>query len=498
MQNDEQEYPKADSSIFKSVTLNDIPSEPKDTEVADKSLFSKVQLNEDQIDTIVNNKEEELSNKTNLETPDNKEVQEESSPYTSFERKNDDTAFVKIPNEEIGLKKPTIKENEPFYKPSVDISHTQGTWYNDHFNNEPLIYDPNSKNDTNDQNSAFVENSINNEIKEDTTKENTALQSEQNTNFVNSGNFQNNANENNTNTANISDNETTLENKEAEKVIQDEKITNQDELSYKEENNDVNISAINDKETVPATIQCVLYIRQLLASFFVHSNLGTLFPRIGMRLGPSYPSSFGISFILIGFVSAFCAVITSKYVEVHASGSISCVTYVILAGLNSFRGLAHLTEKITKRRGDLMISVSAMTLPCIIYIWIVTPLVSIYPNKEFIIIFTLLAFIAGNLAATICYEIRQDPVSSIGTMRLPGFVFAIIITVAPLYLLLNWQLATILLGVSIFIRVLLGYTYWKLRDTSSRENISCINFLIFLALLLTVLILKDPNPILVY
>ncbi len=259
-----------------------------------------------------------------------------------------------------------------------------------------------------------------------------------------------------------------------------------------------NLAAFSNSEQLGARLIIFLYVRQLFASFFTHTTLPILMPRVAMRFGPCYPSSMFLPFLFTGAIAGFSGVITAQIFSLPTiSGTITYLVYTLLTGIIAYRGLYRVTAFLTQRRRDLMLSGICLLIPTLVLINFTNALFAAAFNPlEGAIAFALASMMSAGFASTVAYDVEQDPVDSLGTMTTSGLGITALVLLLSSVLLFNPLVGISLLGVGLFFRVLSSYYLTKHHATASRLYIYALQLVTLLAMLLDLLILARKGYIL--
>lgn len=266
---------------------------------------------------------------------------------------------------------------------------------------------------------------------------------------------------------------------------------NYDEMieQREQQKDELHIERLNDKETVPWKLSCLLLLRQVAASCCAHTTLPVFAPRLAMKLGPSVPATTALPYLLTGALAGmFSALICNMTGTQSLSGGFCIVFYVLLTGLNSFRGLAESMSIVLKRRADTALSAACIVFPVTVFIFTINLLFATNEPYEGAIILALMSMLSGSVSATLAFDLQQDPVDSCGTMTLRGLIVSILLSVIPALLLLQFDVALSVLGLALLMRIIIGHLYRVKHAMASRLNICAAQFVLLLFLLFDVLL----------
>lgn len=225
-----------------------------------------------------------------------------------------------------------------------------------------------------------------------------------------------------------------------------------------------NQSVLSDNQTkvnneISAFVYVLVFIRQLVASFFNFTNLGALFPKQSLSiLGPSAPAFMPLPFFVIGFVTCLLAMFMQTVCQ---SGSfcaaVAALFFFALTGSGAFRGIGHLCTAISLRKldtyGKILITLFVISLFArSIQYYTKYMEIDFYFCLGFAVVFMLSSF----TATTLNFGSSDDPVSSFGTLGLKGLIADAVICLAITFVVLDWQIALTMLGICLLSRVLIG------------------------------------------
>jgi hypothetical protein len=235
-----------------------------------------------------------------------------------------------------------------------------------------------------------------------------------------------------------------------------------------------------------ALVSALLYLRQLGASFFTHTILGTLFPRAGSLMGPCFPSSMPVPFFVMGFITALPVAFMplSFNVSLGFASAIATAIFVIMDGVAGFRGISSLLSAASRTRtgGSFEGAVSAT---CIMLLWsCLCELGETIPGGPELALASGAVFMLSALAGcTLSFGSDPDPVDSYGTMSVWGLLFSLVLTLAVLFLCLPPLAATSFFGLALLIRLAAGYFMGARGMLPSRDHVNAVQMLTLLVLL---------------
>ena len=206
-------------------------------------------------------------------------------------------------------------------------------------------------------------------------------------------------------------------------------------------------------------VYVLVFLRQLVASFFNFTNLGALFPKQALSiLGPSAPAFMPLPYFVIGLITCALAMFMQSVCQSYSlCAAVVTMFFFALTGSGAFRGIGHLCTAISLRKidtyGKILITLIVISLfaRSIQYFSKYMEL-DFYFCLGFAVIFMLSSF----TATTLNFGSSDDPVSSFGTLGLKGLIAGTIISLAITFVVLDWQIALTMLGICLLCRVLIG------------------------------------------
>lgn len=268
-----------------------------------------------------------------------------------------------------------------------------------------------------------------------------------------------------------------------------------------------------EKEHIGLGMTVALYIRQLIASLFSHTTLSVIMPRTARKLGPCYPSSMAIPFLLVGFISALlgnklCHSIVqnvaasptlnnesySQYHTVNNGSGLTVLIFLFLTGLASFRGIYRFFAYINRRRHDVILMAASVCIPIICFFWLTNNLfIATQTQNSYIgsvLAFSFAAMLSAAAASTLSWNVQQDPIDSCGTMTTRGLLLVVVMCFMAAFGLLHYIVGLSVLGVTFIMRLVFGYIIVKNGGTSHRSYVNGLQMLTFFAILLDMALLK--------
>lgn len=262
-----------------------------------------------------------------------------------------------------------------------------------------------------------------------------------------------------------------------------------------------NQTKVNNK--ISASVYVLVFLRQLVSSFFNFTNLGALFPKQALSiLGPSAPAFMPIPYFVIGFVTCALAMFMQSVCQSHSlCAAVVTMLFFALTGSGAFRGIGLLCTAISLRKidtyGKILITLIVISLfaRSIQYFSQYMEL-DIYFCLGFAVIFVLSSF----TATTLNFGSSDDPVSSFGTLGLKGLIADAVICLAITFVVLDWQIALTMLGICLLSRVLIGQ-FMLVKGIKASTDMICALQLITAILLMLEIIFTNGyftfvNPVL--
>ena len=254
---------------------------------------------------------------------------------------------------------------------------------------------------------------------------------------------------------------------------------------------------------ISAFVYVLVFIRQLVASFFNFTNLGALFPKQSLSiLGPSAPAFMPLPYFVIGFVTCLLAMFMQSVCQ---SGSfcaaVAALFFFALTGSGAFRGIGHLCTAISLRKldtyGKILVTLFVISLFArSIQYYTKYMEIDFYFCLGFAVVFMISSF----TATTLNFGSSDDPVSSFGTLGLKGLISDAVICLAITFVVLDWQIALTMLGICLLSRVLIGQ-FMLVKGIKASTDMVCALQLITAILLMLEIIFTNGyftfvNPVL--
>lgn len=254
------------------------------------------------------------------------------------------------------------------------------------------------------------------------------------------------------------------------------------------------LEAMPHTEHVKLSLALFLFLRQLIASLFTHTTLPIVAPHLALRLGPCYPSSMALPFLLVGLLVGALGAAIKEYSPLQMVGTTVCLVYVLLTGLSPYRGIYRIFAFITRRRHDAVMMAASVVVSLLVFIGLSGTLIQICSGLgEITLAFALASMLSAATASTLMWNFPQDPMDSCGTMSNKGLFFVIVICGCITFGFLHYIVALSILGVGIVMRLIFGYCIAKNQGTAQRPYVSALQLMTLLAILLDLILLKSQN-----
>ncbi len=240
-----------------------------------------------------------------------------------------------------------------------------------------------------------------------------------------------------------------------------------------------------------ASLIC-LYIRQFLASFFTHSILGILMPKIAGSLGPGYPSSMPFPCFLTGFISIFPFFYLLNGIMPPNNSLwtvLSVLVFFMLSGVSGFNGIVKVCSAFSNSRNSQALYGTVSVL----YILTLTAAIQcmaglLGDGMRLALIFAASSMLASLAACSLQYGLTDDPVDSFGSLTIQGLIFAVICVVSVIFLIIPPLPAVSMCGLALLLRLALGF-YFEHRSIMISRAVVCGMYLTVLLILLLYMIM---------
>lgn len=262
----------------------------------------------------------------------------------------------------------------------------------------------------------------------------------------------------------------------------------------RDENGTANFANLNLQENVGLGMTVFLYLRQLLAAFFTHTNLPVIAPKTAARLGPCYPSSMPVPYLFVGLLSGFVASIAKLLVNVDTVGTLSFIVFLLCTGLTPYRGIYRIISYISRRRHDVVIVAASVTVPMIIFMWLSNILIlSVDGIAEATAAYGIVAMLSAASASTLSWNLPQDPMDSSGTMTTKGLLFVIVLSIMASFGIMHYITGLSLIALCVAMRLIFGMLIAGNNGTSHRSYVHALQLLTMFILLFDLIILKSQG-----
>lgn len=247
----------------------------------------------------------------------------------------------------------------------------------------------------------------------------------------------------------------------------------------------------NDEGSLKKSLQLFLFIRQLLASFFTHTTLNILAPKLSLKFGPTYPSSMPVPYFFVGLLlGALCSLFNDTSPFLVSASPFILTLFLLLTGIQGFRGCGTLMSIFSQRRSD-----SYMKITCVL---ILTVLFCLSLNfafayklftLSFSFVFASILMLSAYTATTLNFALEDDPVDTYGSLSLKGLLISGLLCFVVLFLCLSFTMAISLIGSALLVRMIIGYYLNLHKARASRDLICGMQYITMLILLLDMLLL---------
>ncbi len=244
-------------------------------------------------------------------------------------------------------------------------------------------------------------------------------------------------------------------------------------------------------------VHVVLFIRQLFASFFTHTNLDLLLPRLSLKMGPCYPSSMPIPYLFTGLLTALLAVWLQSTGSVYLCGGYTLALFLLIVGLNGIRGVGNMLAVFSQRRPDPYMKSATTAVYLLLFASLTDTVFTVFPATVYTALALGTVFMLAALAATsLNFGFRQDPVDYYGSMSTTGLILSTLFTALICYAVLSPWLATSLMGLALLLRLIIGHLMNLNRVRTSRLCVDGALHLILLFLLADLIVMGQSLPLL--
>lgn len=274
----------------------------------------------------------------------------------------------------------------------------------------------------------------------------------------------------------------------------DSDLSNRQGSMRRDENGTANFANLNLQENVGLGMTVFLYLRQLLAAFFTHTNLPVIAPKTAARLGPCYPSSMPVPYLFVGLLSGLVASLAASVINVDTVGTISFIVFLLCTGLTPYRGIYRIISYISRRRHDVVIVAASVTVPMIIFMWLSNILIlSVDGIAEATAAYGIVAMLSAASASTLSWNLPQDPMDSSGTMTTKGLLFVIVLSIMASFGIMHYITGLSLIALCVAMRLIFGMLIAGNNGTSHRSYVHALQLLTMFILLFDLIILKSQG-----
>lgn len=235
------------------------------------------------------------------------------------------------------------------------------------------------------------------------------------------------------------------------------------------------------------SFKILLFLRQILASFFTHTALGVLFPRVAAKLGPCFPSSMPLPYFLIGFVTALPILAVKAVLDVPdmLGCALATAVFIVFNGISGFRGITKLCAVFSSSRSDFALATTVTATYIMVLLALLLSLTYLMePSWQFALILGVTLSLSALAGCSLQFSLEADPVDSYGSMSLKGLLFALILVLLAVYALLPPLVATSMVGMALLCNLLFGL-YMNLRGLLiSRSAVGAVQLVTQLLLML--------------
>lgn len=258
-----------------------------------------------------------------------------------------------------------------------------------------------------------------------------------------------------------------------------------------------NFANMPETEHIRVSMVLFLYCRQLIASFFTYTTLPVIAPRLAMRFGPCYPSSMAIPFLFVGLLTGFVGGGIKAFTSLGGGnniGSLVCLVYILLTGLTAFRGIYRIMAFINRRRHDAIMLIASVMVPLMVFMWLSNTLIAYTSGiVETAVAFGVATMLSAATASSLTWNLPQDPMDSCGAMTTKGLLFVIWLCIIASFGLLHYIVGLSVLGVSIVMRLIFGYSIVHNQGTAQRSYVYALQLITLFAIMLDLILLKSQN-----
>ncbi len=238
-------------------------------------------------------------------------------------------------------------------------------------------------------------------------------------------------------------------------------------------------------------LKVFLFIRQLIASFFTHTTLNIFAPKLSLSFGPTYPSSMPLPYFFIGLIlGAICSLFNDMSPVIVPVTPFILAIFLIITGIQGFRGCGTLISIFSQRRADSYMKIITVFILSVLFCFCLNFCLAYkLCNASFSIVLASVLMLSAYTATTLNFALDGDPVDSYGSLSLKGLLISGGICFIVLFLCLSFALAISLIGVSLLVRMIIGFYLNLHKARASRDIICGMQYLTMLVLFMDMLIL---------
>ena len=277
---------------------------------------------------------------------------------------------------------------------------------------------------------------------------------------------------------------------------------NSDRIPPKIDAQQENKEETQGKELITSKLKAFLFIRQLLASFFTHTTLSMIAPKLSLSFGPTYPSSMPLPYFFVGIIlGIICFLFNNTNATIIYLAPFILVIFLLLTGIQGFRGCGTLISIFSKRRADSYIKILTVFIISVLFCFCINICLTYkLCDLSFSLVSASVLMLSAYTATTLNFSLDGDPVDSYGSLSLRGLLIAGGICLIVSFLFLSAALVISLIGVSLLIRMIIGFYLHMHKARVSRDIICATQYITMLVLLMDMLLmhLKFSLPLYSY
>lgn len=245
------------------------------------------------------------------------------------------------------------------------------------------------------------------------------------------------------------------------------------------------------KELITSKLKAFLFIRQLLASFFTHTTLSMAAPKLSLSFGPTYPSSMPLPYFFVGLIlGTVCFLFNNTTATIIYLAPFILVIFLLLTGIQGFRGCSALISIFSKRRADSYIKILTVFIISVLFCFCIDVCFTYkLCDLRFGLVLASILMLSAYTATSMNFSLDGDPVDSYGALSLKGLLVAGGICLIILALSFSVALVISLIGISLLIRMIIGFYLHMHKARVSRDIICATQYITMLTLLMDMLLL---------